>query len=1011
MNDRVPIFVRAHTEILKREKRNERRGKYDPANEAPTPKGSRPKWPKYALVIDAETTIDERQALTFGFYRFCRLDANDGYVCIEEGIFYPDDLPKGNPNALSVLQQYVDAHPAETPPGYPAQLQLRSRAEFIEQVFWRVVLNPPDGTGGLIVGFNLAFDLARIAVECRTARRRNQGWSFIMSQDNDPQTGMLRHNPLRSRIIIKPKDSKAAFIRLAGVGARGKKTGKRLKAYTRGRFLDLRTLGWALRNESYSLKTASKAFTDIDKLDHEPTGRVTLDEIEYCRQDVRCTVAVLHGMKTDFDCHPIDLQPDQAYSPASIAKAYLRQMGLTPPLQKFALPREVLGAAMQAYYGGRAECRNRHSLVPVVYTDFLSEYPTVNTLMGLWRSLTAESVRIEDATEEVINLLASVTTGVVLNSEFWKRLPFFALVQPAGDILPVRTTYNGETNNIGINPLTSENPVWYAGPDLVAAALLSPSRRPPEVIRAFRVVPEGQQAGLKPVALRGMVEVDPKTDDFFKKVIESRARIKADQSIPKSERKALSYFLKILANAGSYGLFVEVNPERVGKGTREKVQVFSGENQFETTSPIVEPPGPWYCPVFAALITAAGRLLLALLERTVGDAGGTYLLCDTDSMAIVASELGGLAACIGGSHRLPDGRDAVKVLSWEDVRGNIVKKFEQLNPYDRAAVSGSILKIEDVNYFNGSQRELLGYAIAAKRYALFTRTQDSIHVENPKAHGLGFLYPPKDGFDEDAGTPVWVVEAWDWILQGALGLPQTDPDWFSLPAMMRFKITTPEVLKVLQARQIGLPYRDRVKPFNFVLSPLIDDLDGYPIHCESDRFTLIVPFTPDASRWYSLSYLNVHDGKRYRLGRPGRRLPSQAQPQTLADVVSRYRWHPEAKSLAPDGAACKRDTKGLLIRTPVITTGEPRYIGKETDRRWEQGEDISMLNPEVVEYRPNETARLVADPDLARDVRLVGRRTLAIAAGVSDKTVKAARRGDRLRKSTVGKLKKALNEL
>ena len=141
---------------------------------------------------------------------------------------------------------------------------------------------------------------------------------------------------------------------------------------------------------------------------------------------------------------------------------------------------------------------------------------------------------------------------------------------------------------------------------------------------------------------------------------------------------------------------------------------------------------------------------------------------------------------------------------------------------------------------------------------------------------------------------------------------------------------------------------------------------------------------------------------------PGRRLSSQAEPQTLSDVVSRYRWHSEAKSLAPDGSACKRDTKGLLMRTPVTVTGQPRYIGKETDRRWEQGEDISMLNPEVVEYRPNETARLVADPDLQRDALRVGRRTLATEAGLSDRTVKVVRNGGRVRKSTVEKLRKAL---
>jgi len=75
-----------------------------------------------------------------------------------------------------------------------------------------------------------------------------------------------------------------------------------------------------------------------------------------------------------------------------------------------------------------------------------------------------------------------------------------------------------------------------------------------------------------------------------------------------------------------------VNPEHVGKDSetgepaRAKLSVLSGEQAFEQTSPIVENPGLWYCPLLGALITAAGRLLLALLERSVTDAGGTYLL-------------------------------------------------------------------------------------------------------------------------------------------------------------------------------------------------------------------------------------------------------------------------------------------------------------------------------------------------------------------------------------------------
>jgi len=70
---------------------------------------------------------------------------------------------------------------------------------------------------------------------------------------------------------------------------------------------------------------------------------------------------------------------------------------------------KTIGLTMTAYYGGRTEVRVRRTIVPVVYTDFLSMYPTVNVHMGLWDLLIAERLEIEDATADVRSLLATLT--------------------------------------------------------------------------------------------------------------------------------------------------------------------------------------------------------------------------------------------------------------------------------------------------------------------------------------------------------------------------------------------------------------------------------------------------------------------------------------------------------------------------------------------------------------------------------------------------------------------------
>jgi len=285
-------------------------------------------------------------------------------------------------------------------------------------------------------------------------------------------------------------------------------------------------------------------------------------------------------------------------------------------------------------------------------------------------------------------------------------------VKPKEDILPVRTVYatgkSKRTQNIGLNYLSSDTPIWYAGPDLIAAKILT--GKTPRILKAIRMLPGRPQRGLKTTNLRGMVEINPSAEDFYRKVIEQR--------VPhKTKDKALADFLKVLANSGSYGLFVEVNIER--KKKEKAISYFSGESKGRVDSDYIEKPGAWYFPPLASLITAGGRLLLAMLEKSVQERGGGYLFCDTDSLCIVGSEQGGFIECQGGQTRRA-GEVGIKVLSLDEVK-QIAASFRKLNPYDPALVP-EILKIEDVNFVDYKTdkpfRQLFGCAISAKRYAL-----------------------------------------------------------------------------------------------------------------------------------------------------------------------------------------------------------------------------------------------------------------------------------------------------
>jgi hypothetical protein len=358
---------------------------------------------------------------------------------------------------------------------------------------------------------------------------------------------------------------------------------------------------------------------------------------------------------------------------------------------------------------------------------------------------------------------------------------------------------------------------------------------------------------MRAVKLRGKVVIDPNDDsvDLFTKIIEERKRNKDDAD--------LYYWLKILANS-IYGFFVELIPEHFK--TLKGVMVFSGDESFPDFSRVIEKRGKWFAPYLATLITSAGRLLLAMLEVEVTRAGGTYLYCDTDSLAIVASKKGGTLR-ISGAHRK-------RILTWDEV-DRITAKFQAINPYDAEAVP-DLLNLTDDNYVckcshelknehdeagvcevrgcnckakKKVRRQLWGVGIAAKRYALFEKVLDrrekltDTKIVNPKAHGIGFLYPPKDNpenWKKDA--PLWVYEMWGYIARGFLGLKRTRPDWASLPQMMRFSVSTWNVLKML-GMWAG------ARPFNFMFMVMTSEAYSFDFDFDnkpSKKPMVIVPF-------------------------------------------------------------------------------------------------------------------------------------------------------------------------
>lgn len=892
---------------------------------------------------------------------------NGSYRCIEEGIFY-DGFSKRQRKAVGKFT--ANNFPAIEVPSFPPNVRFKvygSLLEFMEHVFF-----PALRKGWLIAGFNLPFDLSRMSLDWRKTRKG--GFALVFSKILWRESQSWIANPYRPTIKIEPKDARTAFVSSG-------KTKVPAEWPNDGRPLDVGTLLFALFDQHRSLRDWSRYFRDErnldwvhEKLDHEPSGRFSLKELEYCRRDVQCTQDLLNCAKSEFDLYGLDdLLPDKAYSPASVGKATFRQMGITPPPEKFKVPHELQGIFMQSYFGGRAENHIRKVLLPTMRLDFLSQYPTVNTNMGNWEIVTAKRVSFPESTREIRKFLKKVTLDDCFDPSFWRKLRFFALIQPENDIFPVRAPFDPkdpEHLNIADSHFTSEKPVWYAGPDVVASIIRT--GRVPRVLKAIRVVPHGPQRGMKSIKLRGVVEIDPYRDDFFKVLIEQRKANESD--------KTLKHALKVIANSTAYGAFVELNEERKSKPV--KLDVFSGEYYHRQSARDVEVPGKWYFPALASLITSGGRLLLAMAEKCLTDAGGVWLFSDTDSIAAVASPKGGTVYPKRPEEECEmDQREIVPipVLPHSKVL-EIARRFRSLNPY---SFGGDLLKVEDVNYQDGDPktcalRTVHGYAISAKRYALI----EGAKIIEVKGHGLGYLMSPASSDEPD-----WMEAAWQYVLR-LDGIPfrGSDPAWLDRPAMMKIPVSSPAVVGRLKGF---------CKPFDFVLAPILRN-DKLNLEGRAEKPILITQFNKHPDEWLDAIYYNVRTGRKRRIT-IGDQRNGRTPVKTYREILHQYLYHPECKFSGPDGNPCDPWTRGLLQRRHIVPA-DFKYCGKEVKRKLEQGPVDHETDFNAKVYA---NGRVSAEPETLRALGGYSEREINRETGLSRRIIRHIRHNGQVKPSTL----------
>ena len=167
-----------------------------------------------------------------------------------------------------------------------------------------------------------------------------------------------------------------------------------------------------------------------------------------------------------------------------------------------------------------------------------------------------------------------------------------------------------------------------------------------------------------------------------------------------------------------------------------------------------------------------------------------------------------------------------------------------------------------------------------------------------------------------------------------------------LPAVGRVPITSPSTLRSLAKLNRGKKYRDRIKPFDSLLSCHVKQF-GYPPDIDPENFHLVGPYVLDPDCWLDLPWIDQYSGTQYEIATEGfHGSRGVARVKTYGEVLREYEFHLGAKSADAKGKPSGKQTFGLLSRRHVRVE-RIIYIGKESNRL-EEIEAGMIHSPESV---------------------------------------------------------------
>jgi hypothetical protein len=248
---------------------------------------------------------------------------------------------------IRVMRRYADKH----------QMVFMTKDEFVSKEYYRLYFiksgkhnDFPETLPAMVIGHNLPFDLGALAIKANPSIEQNYGGLTPTLQEDRP----------------------GIMIKRIGFGKHFYKAHQSRNERRNHRFIGTMQLGRALLGASVggSLNDIARALGLADKQSPAYEGPIADPSIIYCRTDVQRTWEVYVKLRELYNRHNFSTPIHEIYSEASVGKAYLSELGITPCLKKSPNLVKYCGIFMDTMYGGRSEARWRLDIKEGMQADF-----------------------------------------------------------------------------------------------------------------------------------------------------------------------------------------------------------------------------------------------------------------------------------------------------------------------------------------------------------------------------------------------------------------------------------------------------------------------------------------------------------------------------------------------------------------------------------------------------------------------------------------------------------------